>query len=113
MRMNLDARCGTFLANAGGTSFPSGVIGELSRSLRSDGDPSPSLEVLPELKELVCPAGCIGDETFKFSLFIHEREVAGQPVSLIGKASPFIQTRYAVYSSTCETRIEPDLDPLP
>jgi hypothetical protein len=53
----------------------SGLVGELSQCLQSDGEPSPSLEVLPKLKELVCPAGCVDDKTF--SPFIHEREVAG------------------------------------
>jgi hypothetical protein len=88
-----------------------GLVGELSRSLQSDGKPSPSLEVLPELKELVCPAGCVDDKTF--APFIHEREVAGQPVSLIGKASPVGHTHYKLYSSIGETYIGPDPGPLP
>jgi len=88
-----------------------GLVGELSRSLQSDGEASPSLEVLPELKELVCPAGCVDDKTF--APFIHEHEVAGQPVSLIGNASPIGPTRYMFYSSSGVIHIEPDQDPLP
>jgi len=88
-----------------------GLVGELSRSLQSDGEPSPSLEVLPELKELVCPAGYVDDKTF--APFIHEREVAGQPVRLIGKASPTGHRRYRLYSSSGVTHVEPDPDPLP
>ena len=88
-----------------------GLVGELSRSLQCDEEPSPSLDVLPELKELVCPTGCVDDKTF--SSFIHERDVTGQPVSLIGKASPILQTHYTLYSSSGVTYIEPDPDPLP
>jgi hypothetical protein len=88
-----------------------GLVGELSRCLQSDGGPSPSLEVLPELKELVCPEGCANDKTF--APFIHEREVAGQQISLIGKASPIIQSPFTLYSSSGVTHIEPDPDPLP
>jgi len=88
-----------------------GFVGELSRCLQSDGEPSPSLDVLPELKEFVCPTRCVDDKTF--SPFIHEREVAGQPVSLIGKASPIGRARYTFYTSTGVTHIEPDPDPLP
>jgi hypothetical protein len=87
-----------------------GLVGDLSRSLRSDGESSPSLEVLPELKELVCPVGCVGDKTF--APFVHEREVAGQPVSLIGKASPIGHTSYTFYASSGVTHIGPDPDPL-
>jgi hypothetical protein len=83
-----------------------GLVGELSRCLQSDGEPSPSLEVLPELKELVCPAGYVDDKTF--APFIHEREVAGQSVSLIGKASPVGRTHYTVDSSRGEIHIGPD-----
>jgi hypothetical protein len=88
-----------------------GLVGDLSRSLQSDGEPPPSLKVLPELKELVCPVGCVGDKTF--APLIHEREVAGQPVSLIGNAFPIGRTRYALYSSSGAIHIEPDPDPLP
>ena len=58
-----------------------GLVSQLSHSLRSDGDPP--LELLPELKELVCSVGRVQDKAFV--PFIHEREVAGQPVSLIGE----------------------------
>jgi hypothetical protein len=87
-----------------------GLVGELSRSLQSDGEPSPSLEVLPELKELVCPAGCIDDKTF--APFINEREDTGQPVSLIVKAFPVGRTPYMHHSSSGVTHIEPDQDSL-
>jgi hypothetical protein len=40
----------------------SGLVGEISRSLQSDGEPP--LEVLPGLKEIVCPAGSVDDKTF-------------------------------------------------
>jgi hypothetical protein len=90
-----------------------GLVGELSRCLQSDGEPSPSLEVLPELKELVCPAGYVDDKTF--SPFIYECEVPGQPISLIGKAYPVGRTRFAIDFSRGVTHIEPDplAEPLP
>jgi hypothetical protein len=61
-----------------------GLVSQLSHSLRSDGDPP--LELLPELKELVCSVGRVQDKAFV--PFIHEREVAGQPVNLIGETFP-------------------------
>jgi hypothetical protein len=69
-----------------------GLVGDLSRSLRSDGESSPSLEVLPELKELVCPVRCVGDKTF---------------------ASPISRPGYRFYSSNGIIDIGPDTDPLP
>jgi hypothetical protein len=61
-----------------------GLVSQLSHSLRSDGEPP--LELLPELKELVCPVGSVQDKAFV--PFIHEREVAGQPVNLIEETFP-------------------------
>ena len=56
-----------------------GLVGELSRSLRLDGEPP--LDILPELRDIICPAGSIDDKTF--TPFTHEREVIGRPVNLI------------------------------
>jgi hypothetical protein len=81
-----------------------GLVGEVSRSLRVDGE-SP-LELLPELTELVCPVGRVDDETF--ASFIHEREVAGRPVSLVGDTFPVGRTHYYFYSSTGNVDIGPD-----
>ncbi len=86
-----------------------GLVGEVSRSLRSDGERP--LELLPELKELVCPAGRVEDKTF--SAFIHEREVAGQPVNLIGEAFPVGRIRYQFIASTGLYYLDPDPNPLP
>jgi hypothetical protein len=61
-----------------------GLVGEVSRCLSSDEEPP--LEVLPELKELVYLSGSIDDKAF--APFIHHREVAGQPVNLIGEDLP-------------------------
>jgi len=84
-----------------------GLVGEVSRALQMDVEPP--LEVLPELKELVCPAGRVDDKTF--ALLIREREVAGRPVSLIGKTFPVGRTHYIFYSSTGNIDIGPDQDP--
>jgi hypothetical protein len=86
-----------------------GLVAELSRSLRLDGEPP--LEILPELKELVCPAGTVDDNTF--AAFIHDREVTGHPVSLIERAFPVGRRSYALLSSTGITYVDPDSDPLP
>jgi hypothetical protein len=86
-----------------------GLVAELSRSLRSDGEPP--LEILPELKELVCPVGTVGDNTF--AAFIHDREGAGQTVSVIEEAFPVGQHTYMFASSTGSTCVEPDPDLLP
>jgi hypothetical protein len=56
------------------------LVGEISRSLILNGEPP--LELLPELIKLVCPRKSVDDRTF--APFIREREVAGQPVNLIG-----------------------------
>ena len=86
-----------------------GLVGEVSGCLQLDGEP-PS-ELLPELKELICPIGSADDRTF--TAFIHVREVAGQPVKLIGETFPVISRTYVLETSTGMTYIEPDPEPLP
>jgi len=86
-----------------------GLVGEVSRSLRMDGEQP--LGPLPELKELVCPTGTVEDKTF--APFIHDREVAGQPVKLIGDTLPVGQTSHQLHTSTGIIDIAPDPDPLP
>jgi hypothetical protein len=81
-----------------------GLVGELSRSLRLDGEPP--LEVLPELKEIVCPVGNIEDQTF--ASFIREREVASQPVNLIGKPSPVDDVRYSFNLASGISFLDPE-----
>jgi hypothetical protein len=61
-------------------SVPSGLVGELSHCLISDGEAP--LELLPELKELVCPAGRGGKDADAFTSFIEARRVVGRPVVL-------------------------------
>jgi hypothetical protein len=85
-----------------------GLVGEVSRSLRLDGEQS--LELLPELKELVCPTGSVEDKSF--APFIRDREVAGQPVKLIGETFPVGRVGYNVVTSTGMINIAPDPDPL-
>jgi hypothetical protein len=84
-----------------------GLVGQVSRALQMDVEPP--LEVLPELKELVCPVGRVDDKTF--ALLIRERDVAGRPFSLIGKTFPVGRTRYIFYSSSGNVDIGPDQDP--
>jgi hypothetical protein len=84
-----------------------GLVEELSRSLRLDGEPP--LEILPDLKELVCPMESI--DNGEFTTFIHEREVAGQPVNLIGDALPVGRTSYKLINSTGTFFVDPD--PVP
>jgi hypothetical protein len=79
-----------------------GLAGEISHALQTE-EP---LEVLPKLKELVCPVGRVDDKIF--ALYIHQREVAGQPVSLVGEAFPTGHTHYIFYSSTGDIDIRPD-----
>jgi hypothetical protein len=86
-----------------------GLVGEVTRSLRLDGDQP--LELLPELKELVCPSASVEDKSF--SPFIHDREVAVQPVKLIGETFPVGRAGYKFYTSTGVIDIAPDPDPLP
>jgi hypothetical protein len=81
-----------------------GLVGEVSRSLILDGEPP--LEVLPDLRELICPSGSVDDQTFE--PFIHEREVAGQPVKLIGEAVPVGPFHYYFYSPAGKVEIGPD-----
>jgi hypothetical protein len=81
-----------------------GLVRDVSRCLQLDGEPP--LGLLPELTELVCPAGSINDKTFL--AFIHEREVAGQPVKLIGETSPVGRFEYTFYTSTGISHIDPD-----
>jgi hypothetical protein len=73
-----------------------GLVEQLARSLRRDGELP--VEVLPKLEELVCPTEHVGDNMF--TGFIHEREIAGQPVNLIGEPFPVGHTRYEFDSST-------------
>jgi hypothetical protein len=86
-----------------------GLVRKVTGSLRSDGEPL--LELLPELKDLICPSGSVEDKSF--APFIHDREVAGQPVKLIGESFPVgPENRYRFYTSTGMTDIPPDPDPL-
>jgi hypothetical protein len=86
-----------------------GLVGEVSRSLILDGEQS--LEPLPGLKELICPTGSVEDKSF--APFIHYREVAGQPVTLIGETFPVGQLSYKLSTLTGMIDIAPDPDPLP
>ncbi len=82
-----------------------GLVRDLSRSLQLDGEPP--LELLPKLMELVCPVGSINDKIFL--AFIDEREVAGQPVKLIGETFPVGHLEYTFFSSNGISHIDPDL----
>ena len=84
-----------------------GLVGGVSRSLRLDGE-QPQ-ELLPELKELVCPTGSVEDKIF--SPFIHDRDVAGQPVKLIEETFPVKQTSYRLRTSNGVIDIAQDPDP--
>lgn len=84
-----------------------GLVREFSRSLRLDGEAP--LELLPELKKLVCPAGSIMDK--KLSSFIHEREDVGHPVDLIFEAVPIDTSSYFFFSSTGGHYVDPDPAP--
>jgi hypothetical protein len=86
-----------------------GLVGEISRSLRSDEEQP--LELLPELEELVCPMGSVEDKSF--SPFIHDRKVAGQPVKLIGVTLPVGKMGYGLRTPTGVIDIAPDPDFLP
>jgi hypothetical protein len=55
--------------------------------------------------------GTVDNNTF--AAFIHDREVARQPVSLIEEAFPVGQGTYTFYTSTGVTHVEADPDPLP
>ena len=80
------------------------LVGELSRSLQFDGELPQGL--LPELKELICPAGSIDNKTF--SSFIHEREVVGHRVNLMSEVVPTNTGSYYFYSSTGGFYVNPD-----
>lgn len=56
------------------------LTGELSHSLKLDDGESP-MDLLPELKGLVCSAG--GDFDNPFTTFINARQVVGHPVALV------------------------------
>ena len=73
------------------------LVGDLTRSSQLDEHEGPPLssELLPELKELVCPRTRSGDETF--APFIDKRRDAGRPTDLISSA--FLGRNYAVQSS--------------
>jgi hypothetical protein len=86
-----------------------GLVGEVSRSLQFDGEQP--MELLPELKELVCPTGSVEDKLF--APLIHDREVAGQPVKLIGETFPVGQKAYELPTPTGMIYIAGDPDPLP
>ena len=87
-----------------------GLVRDVSSSLRLDEEPP--LELLPELKELVCPRTSIEDNSF--APFVHNREVADQPVNLIGKTFPVGQLSYRLRTSSGMIDIAaPDPDPLP
>jgi hypothetical protein len=73
-----------------------GLVGEVFRSLQLDGEPP--LELLPELNELICPRGSHDNRTF--AAFIHEREVAGQPINLIEEAFPVGRIKYQFATSS-------------
>ena len=81
-----------------------GLVDDLSHSLRLDGEPT--LQVLPELQELVCPPACIYDQAF--APFILERRVAGRPIFLIGKDFPAGHGTYTFHSSIGVSYIGPD-----
>ena len=80
-----------------------GLVGELLHSLCSEGE---SLQLLPEMKELICPLESVDDNTF--TPFIHECEVAGQPVNLIRKAFPVGRANYKFDSPTGTVYIKSD-----
>jgi len=82
-----------------------GLIRDLSRCLQLDGEP-PS-ELLSELTEIVCSVGSINDKIFL--AFIDEREVASQPVKLIGEIFPVGHFKYTFFSSNGASHIDPDL----
>lgn len=71
-----------------------GIVGELSRSLRLDGEPA--LEVLPELQELVCPAESIRDKAF--IPILREHINAGRSFRLIGEDFPLGRGIYNFHS---------------
>jgi len=83
------------------------LVEDISRSLQLGGDPT--TELLPELEEIVYPAGSVGDRTF--ATFIRERGSAGNPVKLTRERPPVDPERYFFYSSTGMHTVDPD--PIP
>ena len=62
-----------------------GLIGEISRALEVRGGES-TMELLPELKELICSANVDADDLFDtFAAIIDARHHAGHPVALISR----------------------------
>jgi len=60
-----------------------GLIREISGALKAR-DGEPTMEVLPDLKELICGAKFDADDLFDtFAAFIEARQKAGHPVALI------------------------------
>jgi hypothetical protein len=86
-----------------------GLVAEVSRSLRLDGEPP--LELLPELNELICPQGSRDDRTF--AAFIHERELASQPINLIEEAFPVGRFNYRFYTPSGVVNFSTDTVPPP
>lgn len=72
-------------------SVPSSLVGELSHCLISDGEAP--LELLHDLKELVCPSGQSGRDADAFASFIEARRVAGRPVLLAHMGLPVDSSR--------------------
>jgi hypothetical protein len=83
IRMGWRALLGSF-GNVATLRVHQGLVGGLSHSLRLDGELTP--EVLPNLKELVCPTRSVDEGVF--TGFIHDRVVAGKPVKLTGVTFP-------------------------
>jgi len=70
--------------NVGTLCIHNDLFGEVSHTLQLDGDPP--LEILPKLKELVCPVGSCDDRAF--ASFIQDCKVAGWPINIIEDAFP-------------------------
>jgi hypothetical protein len=85
-----------------------GLVGEVSRCLRLDGEPP--LELLPELNELICPPGSHDDRNF--TSLIHEREVAGQSIELIEEAFPVGSIDYEFITSSGNVYFSTDAVPV-
>jgi hypothetical protein len=85
-----------------------GLVGEVSRSLRLDGELPP--ELLPELNELICPPGSHDDRIF--TSFINEREVAGQPIKLIEESFPVGRIGYEFITSSGHVHFSTDAVPV-
>jgi hypothetical protein len=98
-----------FFENVKTVRVHGGLVEEVSRSLRLDGEPP--LEVLPELTEIICPTRSVDDKTF--IPLLHEREASGHPINLIGEAFPVGHMHYWINFSTGKTFLDPDPDPLP